>query len=384
MQNIRNMINLKSLQNMGIKCVVLILLVQIFLSCANNNDTGMNVYSLAVPEHYKYLDGSVKVSYDILVLDDCKEEALLPNISELHIHKNKLFIRAEGGVYIFDDKGNYIDKLEQGRGPGEFIGASDILINDNDELEVLSITDIYKFTLNGDFIDKIELPKRLYMEFAKMGNKYLLSTPRTTKKTTHFFYAYDPLTKEEFPLMQGVERPLSQFNFNLFKDNEGSYCFTTLYSGTYYKLGNDLSVQKVFRFEPSIPEEKLLDPIVEYDKMDNLSGGSYGMFYHCRNLKNKYFSLKAAYGNKVWDIIYDIESGVTFYNIFEGFPSAVFIGNDSEWLYYSITPGSIDKMAEKEFKTETANNLLKDLCKIIESDPQREGNPIIIKVKYLS
>ena len=92
--------------------------------------------------------------------------------------------------------------------------------------------------------------------------------------------------------------------------------------------------------------------------------------------------MKAAYGNKVWDIIYDIRNGATFYNIFEGFPSAVFIGNDDEWLYYSISPVSIEKMAEKEFKNDVAKNLVKDLYKIIESDPQREGNPIIIKVKY--
>lgn len=372
-------------KNMKKKFVVLILLVQIILSCANNTnnvDTRMNVYSLAVPEHYKYLDSNIKVSYEVLVLDVCNEDALLPNISELHIHNNKLYIRAEGGVYIFDDKGNYIDKLEQGRGPGEFLGASDILINEDEELEVLSRTDIYKFTLNGDFIDKVQLPKRLFVEFAKMGNKYLLSTPRITNKTTHFFYLFEPHTKEEIPIMQGVERPLSQFNFNLFADIEGFYCFTTPYSGTYYKLEDDFSVQKVFRFEPSISEEKLLEPIVEYDKMDNLSEHCYGMFYHCRNLKNKYFSLKVSYGNKAWDIIYDIRNGATFYNIFEGFFSAVFIGNDDEWLYYSISPVFIEKMAEKEFKNDVAKNLVKDLYKIIESDPQREGNPIIIKVKY--
>ena len=367
---------------MKLKYFVIILFTHVILSCANSIDTGMNVYSLAVPEHYKNLDGNVKVSYEILALDDSEEEALLPDISELHIHKNKLYIRAAGGVYIFDDGGSFITKLEQGRGPGEFIGASDLLLNENGELEILSRTDIYKYTLNGDFIDKIELPKRLYVEFVKMGDKYLLSTPRITKKTTHFLYVFDPQTKEEIPLMQGVERPLSQFSFNLFADTDGSYCFTTPYSGTYYKLEKDLSVQKVFRFEPSIPEEELLDPIVEYDKIDNLSASCYGMFYRCRNLNKKYFSLQAGYGNRAWDIVYDIKNGVTFYSIFEGFPSVIFIGNDDEWLYYSISPATIDKMAEKEFKTDAGKNLVSDLCKIIEKDPQREGNPIIIKVKY--
>lgn len=356
--------------------------VMAFFSCAeNSNEEEVVIYKLAAPEDYKYLDENIKVSYEIITLDNSKEESLLPDISELHVHSNKLYIRAAGGVYIFDDKGGYIAKLEQGRGPGEFIGASDLFINKNGELEVLSRTDIYKFTLNGDFIGKIELPKRMFVEFAEFGNKYLLSTPRITKKTTHFFYVYDPQTQEEIPLIQGVERPLSEFNFNLFSDEYGSYYFTTLYSGLYYRLNEDLHIEKKFRFEPSISDDKLKTSISE-DAIDNLSSNCYCVFYACRDINKKYFLLKASYGNHVRDIIYDRINGITFYNVFEGFLSAIFIGADSEWLYYSISPGAIDKMAEKEFINDVGKNLVNDLCKIIENDSQREGNPIIIKVKY--
>ncbi len=352
------------------------------LSCNRASDDSVIVYTLATPENYRYPDDNIKVSYEIITLENSGEESLLPDISELHIHNNRLYLRAGGGVYIFDDNGKFVKSLAQGRGPGEFIGARDILINEDDGLEVLSRQFIYRFNSDGEFMDNIELPKRLIMEFAKIDDRYLLSTPRITPKTTNFFYLYDPMTKEEIPLMQGVERPLFDFQFNLFADDKGKVNFTTLYSGLFYGVDNKLNIEKVFKFEPTIAEDKLMDPIVDYDEIEKISNNCYQHFLYCRLVSQKYISIQAIYGDRGPHFIYNLTNGLTYYSLFEDFPPVRFIGNDSEWLYYTISPVAVERMKEREFKTDACRKLAEDLGRIVGNDSVMEGNPIIVKVKY--
>lgn len=79
------------------------------------------------------------VDYSVIKLQDGSGDTLLGCISKVVAADEKLYILSNGGVYIFTADGAFLKKLQQGRGPKEFIRASDILIDlENGQLEILS------------------------------------------------------------------------------------------------------------------------------------------------------------------------------------------------------------------------------------------------------
>ena len=213
---------------------IILVCVTFFCSCsdAGNGDT---VFTLSIPDNCKFMDGTVKVSYEIVQPQaDCLD-AFMGSISKVIEHKGYMYIMAAqtnsmlqtNTIFIFTDSGEFIKKFSLGRGAGEFPVASGMNIDkENDILEVYSMftSGIYRYTLDGEFIEMIELPRKTYIGMEKSGGCYLLYTPRITAKNSHYFHLYNPQSGELKSYFEGVELPLSTGSA-IYKDKDGKFCF---------------------------------------------------------------------------------------------------------------------------------------------------------------
>ena len=80
-------------------------------------------------------------------------------------------IHSTNTIFIFTDSGEFIKKFSLGRGAGEFPVASGMDIDKgNDILEVYSgfTSGIYRYTLDGKFVEMKELPRKSYLGMEKI------------------------------------------------------------------------------------------------------------------------------------------------------------------------------------------------------------------------
>ena len=165
-------------------------MVVIFLQSCTNEVLVSGAYPIPMPQELKDVGNNITADFEILQLQTGEKDTLLADIKKVVSLYDRLYLlsQSNGSVYIFGNDGSFVKKLSQGRGPGEFLSAYDILIDrTNENLEVLSGANVFRYDRDGNFINKIELPRALIMEFGKVGDKYLLYTPRITDKNKYYF-----------------------------------------------------------------------------------------------------------------------------------------------------------------------------------------------------
>jgi hypothetical protein len=375
---------------------LVLLLISVICSCARNVGDGELVYKLSTPENCNFLNESIKVSYEIVQPQASCTDAYMSAISKIIEHKGRLYIMATetnsilrtNTIFIFTDSGEFIKKLSLGRGAGEFPAAGGMDVDKaNDILEVYSgfSSGIYRYTLDGEFIEMIELPRKTYIGMEKSGGSYLLYTPRITAKNSHYFHLYNPQSGELKSYFEGVELPLSSGSA-IYKDKDGKFLFAKPYSGDFYTFDDSLNAVPAFRFEPTIPQDALQSSIPN-DKagskqLDELSYNKYRSVRMLAKLGEDLYSVDALFDSKSVKLLYNKKTGESFYGIFERAWFASLVSADNLWHYYVISPERLEKFMQQEFHTETAKQIVNDLAKYQQMDPDCEGNQIIIKVRY--
>lgn len=376
--------------------LLVLLLISVICSCARNVGDGELVYTLSTPENCKILDESIKVSYEIVQPQASCMDAFMSSIDKVVEYKGRLFIMAAetnsiyriNTIFIFTDSGEFIKKLSLGRGAGEFPDAGGMDVDKaNDILEVYSAfsSGIYRYTLDGEFIEMIELPRKTYIGMEKSCGCYLLYTPRITAKNSHYFHIYNPQSGELKSYFEGVELPFSAGSA-IYKDKDGKFLFAKPYSGVFYTFDDSLNAVPAFRFEPTIPQDALQSSIPN-DKagskqLDELSYNKYRSVQILAKLGEDLYSVAASFDGKSVKLLYNKKSGETFYGVFERALFMPLVSTDNLWHYYVISPERLEKFMQQEFHTETAKQIVNDLAKYQQMDPDSEGNQIIVKVKY--
>ena len=378
------------------KAILLLISFLFAVSCVNKSADEEIVYTLDTPENYKYLGENIKVSYEIVQPQANCLDAYMSAISKVIEHKGRLYIMAAENnsiyrtntIFIFADSGEFIKRFPLGRGAGEFLGASGMDIDKaNDILEIYSMvtSGIYRYTLDGDFIEMKELPRKTCLGMEKWDDSYLLYTPRITAKNNHYFHLYNTKSGETTSYFEGVELPLSGGSA-IYKDESGKLFFSKPYSGVFYTLDDSLHTLEAFRFEPSIAEEHLASSIPNDDtgraRLDELANNKYSSVHILAKSGENLFSLDIGYDGKGMKLLYNGETGETFYGIFEKAWYIPLVSADNLWHYFVISPEKLEKFMQQEFHTETAKQIVNDLAKYRQQDPDSEGNQIIVKVKY--
>ena len=338
----------------------------------------------------------MNVSYEIVQPQASCTDAYMSAISKVIEHKGRLYIMATetnsilrtNTIFIFTDSGEFIKKFSLGRGAGEFPGASGMDIDKaNDILEIYSVftSGIYRYTLDGKFIEMKELPRKTYLGMEKAGDSYFLYTPRITAKNTHYFHLYNPESGELKSYFEGVELPLF-VGSAIYKDETGKLHFTKPYNGVFYTLDDSLNARVAFRFEPTIDEQYLTSPIPNnktgHERLDELSYNKYRSVHFLAKSGEDLYSVDATFDSKSVKLLYNKKTGESFYGIFERAWFASLVSADNLWHYYVISTERLEKFMQQEFHTETAKQIVNDLAKYQQMDPDSQGNPIIVKVKY--
>jgi len=117
------------------------------------------------PEESYYGELSLDLEEDLVIGQEDDENYQFYQADDLALDSGNNIYVADGGnhrIQKFDKNGNYISTIgRKGQGPGEFIGISDILIDQQDNLYVLGGERIQIFNSSGEYLNGFELETSL-------------------------------------------------------------------------------------------------------------------------------------------------------------------------------------------------------------------------------
>ncbi len=356
-------------------------MVVIFLQSCTNEVLVSGAYPIPMPQELKDVGNNITADFEILQLQTGEKDTLLADIKKVVSLYDRLYLlsQSNGSVYIFGNDGSFVKKLSQGRGPGEFLSAYDILIDrTNENLEVLSGANVFRYDRDGNFINKIELPRALIMEFGKVGDKYLLYTPRITDKNKYYFRLYDSQTGAESNLVEGFPLPLVEMKPHIGQDRNGEIYFNGMCGETLYTINEDGICKEICRFAPFISDIPTFE-IEHFSDLADKITDKYICFCGVRNVGTHLLEMCVC-SDRLYNIVYDTSSKTAYRSIFDGVQGIDYVGYDSQWSYYAVYPYLVSEMDSVSKMHPMARQIVEGMRPIAEKDI--EGNPIIIKLKY--
>lgn len=172
-------------------CIFLGLLL-FFGSCINQKEAGnpeVTILSINTDDKSIIADNPALRNIRFVKLET-KEECLLEDVNKVIPFEDKLYILSSlgnGNVYIFDNKGKFIRKLNKGEGPENIIYPTDISINANKKS--LFVLDFYRnikeYDLEGNFLRKITMQEPFFALEA-IGNDFLLFDSGSRSKADYY------------------------------------------------------------------------------------------------------------------------------------------------------------------------------------------------------
>lgn len=113
---------------------------------------------------------------------ETNESSMIGNVASLEYHSGRIYVAdANGKIAIFDDRGEYINSFNRrGRGPQEYNNITDIIVDENGNIRVLSRNgQVFIYGESGEFLGKETLNKRenrtSYNSFLSYGGRLIAS-----------------------------------------------------------------------------------------------------------------------------------------------------------------------------------------------------------------
>ena len=135
-------------------------------SCQSGKQSGSPVQNVVLDLNLdqKLFLSEIADSIEIIPLEQT-DESDIRLVYRMVAYKDRYYFyngigNVESNLLVFDRQGNFIFRLDKkGRGPGEYVGLNDIAVDTHkDELLLLtSGNGIYRYDLNGNFIDRIRI-----------------------------------------------------------------------------------------------------------------------------------------------------------------------------------------------------------------------------------
>lgn len=325
-------------------------------------------------------DSKISVDYEILTLKSNNKSDIVPSIEKFVEFDNRLYLLPSlmlgKSLYIFDRDGSLVKRLNSGRGYGEFLSAIDLYVDPQTmQLEVLDRMQcaILRYTLDGEFISKSDLPRKSMSCFCKLSDsQYLIYTPFHVFKDrsdSYFKRVIDGEIVQEY-----LNKPKGLVNgilsSHIYKGNDGIYC-NGEYGNILYKLD-----EKTMSFEPNLQIEPILN--VEDTKLadKNIPEHEFSSFSNFRRFGN-IINLFVRRGNMHHTIMYDTKSNCSYNHILPLFEFQFIGANESAEFYY-IFVEHIEELRDYSPKTKVEKRIIDDLlAKNLSID-----NPYVIRLSY--
>lgn len=148
---------------MNIKHLFYIYLLFICIGCQNNTNSTREGIAIEVDNNNKIAKFSDLFStIDIIPLETL-DSSLISSTDKIIQHHDKIFIldKTQQILFIFNETGKFLWKLDKaGRGPTEYLGIEDIVINpETENIEIISSPGQYIiYDPNGNFIQAYKIP----------------------------------------------------------------------------------------------------------------------------------------------------------------------------------------------------------------------------------
>lgn len=230
------------MRQLNFKLFIVALLFLLFEGCTSSEKSDIPVVNIPKNVEDLYLDEFGK-SIEYVHLET-KPGSFISNILDIKKFGSYLLIRDKSGkVLIFTDDGKFVKKLgEIGEGPGEYVNAYSLAVNENLGIIYLgSARKIQMYSKNFEFINEIKLS--YFANYLSVNNDDLLlitnndseKTPSGYISNTILYKLDQSLQLKDSTLLRSVlikDNELRGFTTQLFISNTGDETF--LYTPVFY------------------------------------------------------------------------------------------------------------------------------------------------------
>jgi hypothetical protein len=227
---------------------------------------------------------------------ETKNNSIISEITKLLITKDKIIVfenyNLKRSIFLFNREGKYIGKIEDpGEGPGNFIAASDLLVNnDRNRLEILDKyqAKVVFYDFKGEFQGDVSVPYN-FEEFVKMqDNIHVFSAGNAILNENEgddlfWMNSFESIVNSALPVKEEVKNmTFEQYAFSTSRFDK-SYLYRRIFDNKIYKVNNNevkeyfslsfgddwISEDLIRRFEMGNPNEKLM-LLNKFEKIYNI------------------------------------------------------------------------------------------------------------------
>jgi len=383
-----------------------ILILLIFLSCQREHETG-------TPGEQRVSDYTEEVITISVDLTDIEEELFMSDFfSELHyVHLNPpdnkyigrtekiivtddyvaLFDKSQYSVWIFTHEGEYINQVQipEGRGPGEIIHITDVIITDNNYVKAMGALKIVVYNLDGEFIEETEIAFRAYsFTYDTLTEKYISYSGNSLNeilinehagKNIIKFDNSGNISESYLPIGEGREHIGFEVPNNFPTFNEYQRFFTHLVDTIYTIKNEGIYPEYVLDYGiRAIPEEVFARrqdynmPVYRWADFWNneIIANNYIAYLFYFNETDKWVHFRFGTRDKQFNAFYNKES----YEVITG-PGRFY--NDID---YGYVPFIYESHGNALYTIIEANDLLRHLNEIYSNKPEKYADPDMRRV----
>jgi len=293
-------------------------------------------------------------------------------------------------VYVFDEAGNFIFKLDKtGQGPGEWQRFDKMVINPiTENLELLNgFGLLFIYDLQGNHVKTIKVTDSDLLAVHDL----VAINEKTYVFISYFHQPYKIIyyDLENMKILHNEyeeERFENHFGGNPFSHYNEQWYFHRVFNNEVYKLGSDSLIKAYsIEFKNYINNIKSID----YDALRQRMREPEGR-YALRDAANNFYGLYYLHQNNMY-VLVQIRKGEEFYNLMydkskqkgkfiENFDESVIFTPvivNNEYVLAMCNHGELDQYINEEMLDESNRQKLRTL-----KNAQEEQNPIILKYYF--
>ncbi|MHA1974375.1 MAG: 6-bladed beta-propeller [Candidatus Hodarchaeales archaeon] len=332
---------------------------------------------------------------------ETSNKCLISNISALKVDSNRIFIfdRRVESVFAFNLEGKFLNKIgSKGKGPGEFIGPSDISLDrENKNIEILDYhaQKILVYDYDGNYIRSqnafmVEDFEKVN-HFSYLGYTYnfpFIAKDKVIKSVLAAFNKEGKIVKE-FKNIGKIPRRINPITgSNMCQDEKGDIFLVPILENSLFRVDETLQIKKIcdFQFDSHIPK-RILDGVSDmkaaFQKYLDLN---VPFFISMVNVLGDQLYLSFLYKREAYSFFWNMNTGKTItvankklINDLAMVESFGFSGIYNEGLI-AITTAQIFTESFKKNDIQSVSNSEYLSRMVKELTP--EDNPILIFYKY--
>ncbi|NLA25676.1 MAG: 6-bladed beta-propeller [Bacteroidales bacterium] len=315
----------------------------IIISCKKNNKQLFNE-TIIIDIKSELVKNASEIFKDVKFIQlKTDDNNFIGEITSLKTFENILVIfdEMQETLFLFDMNGNLLNTIKNiGRGPGEYLSISDHNIIDNHLYILTNRANIDKYTLQGEFVERIGTSNNFIDQFQIDNDKYVtLSKLDDAEKRIFIFDNEMNFLDKQLPYK---DKNVPLFNFwpelAMTKNKNKIYFYLPEYYGIYNFSDNNIIPKYKYNFKGlSVNLEKLSSNDINSKTLPVIRGTF---------INNNHLITQFTYENIIYQHIYSLVSQkAKLYNVFEinndinSLPIlwSVFYGSSENYLY-SVIP----------------------------------------------